>query len=87
MNTHTSNLANRKYLLSTIEKTEAPEDMPEDGNWYRYVVMYGTSEINCVKSGTLGEVTQHANDFVTNLNARSNTNYSYASRNIKTKTV
>lgn len=75
------------YCLSTVEKTAAPEDMPDDGSWYHYVVMYGASEINCVRSGTLSEVTQHANDFVTNLNARSKSNYSYATRNIKPKTA
>jgi len=87
MSTQTNNIADKKYCLSIVEKTEAPEDMPEDGNWYRYIVMYGASEIKCVRAGTLSEVTEHANDFVANLNARSKTNYSYASRNIKTKTV
>ena len=77
----------KKYCLSIVEKTEAPEDMKEDGNWYRYIVMYGASEINCVRAGTLSEVTEHANDFVASLNARSMSSHSYASRKIKTKTV
>jgi len=77
----------KKYYLATIEETDPPDDMP-DGNWYHYVVMYGDSEINCVRAGTLKEVTGHAEAFVENLNARSTIGYSnYATRNTKAKTV
>lgn len=87
MNPHANNDSIKiKYSLTSVEKTEAPKDMPK-GNWYHYVVMYGNSRINCVRAGTLKEVTQHAIDFVENLNARATMSYSnYATRHAPIKT-
>jgi len=71
------------YRLANIEKTDPPEGMPE-GNWYHYVVEYGNSTMNCIRSGTLTEVTEHAEAFVENLNSRSAIGYSsYAARKTK----
>ena len=85
MNSETNNNGVKKYSLVTVEITPPPEDMPE-GNWFRYIVSYGDSNINCVRCGTLKEVTRHAEDFVENLNARSTTGYSgYAARSTKAK--
>ena len=87
MNSETNNDSVKKYHLTTVEKTPPPENMPE-GDWYRYVVSYGDSKINCVRGGTLKEVTCHAEDFVENLNARSTMSYSgYAARSTKAKTT
>jgi len=87
MNSETNNNSIKRYYLVTVEETPPPQDMPE-GDWYRYVVSYGDSEINCVRGGTLKEVTLHAEDFVKNLNIRSTMNYSgYAARSTKTKTT
>lgn len=86
MDSQINDISERKYCLTTIEKTEPPEDMPE-GNWYHYTVMYGSKEISCVRAGTLKEVTQHAEDFVENLNSRSTMSYSnYSTHNNKAKT-
>ena len=87
MNSETNKNAVKKYSLLTVEETPPPEDMPE-GNWFRYVVSYGDSKINCVRGGTLKEVTHHAENFVENLNARSTMGYSgYAARSTKAKTT
>ncbi len=87
MNSETNNNGVKRYYLTTVEKTPPPEDMPE-GDWYRYVVSYGNSKMNCVRGGTLKEVTRHAEDFVENLNARSTMSYSgYAARSTKAKTT
>jgi len=86
MNSEANNNGANIYHLDTVEKTPPPQDMPE-GDWFRYVVSYGNSKINCVRGGTLKEVTQHAEEFVENLNARSVTGYSgYAARSTKAKT-
>ncbi len=74
----------RTYRLANIEKTDPPEGMPE-GNWYHYVVEYGESSMNCIRGGTLTEVTEHAEAFVESLNSRSAIGYSsYAARKTKT---
>jgi len=87
MHSHSNDLSSRKYCLTSIEKSDPPADMPS-GNYCQYVVMYGDSAINCVRAGTLKEVTLHAEDFVKNLNSRSTMSYSnYAPRNNKNKTA
>jgi hypothetical protein len=85
MNSETNKNSVKKYYLVAVENTPPPVDMPE-GDWFRYVVSYGDSEINCVRCGTLKEVTSHAEDFVENLNLRTTTGYSgYAARSTKAK--
>jgi hypothetical protein len=87
MNSESNRNVVKKYYLTTVEKTLAPEDMPE-GDWYRYVVSYGDSKMNCFRGGTLKDVTRYAEDFVENLNARSTMSYSgYAARTTKAKTT
>lgn len=81
MNAQThSNDVNAMYRLTLIEPTSPPEGMPE-GDWCRYDVEYGDSKMNCIRAGTLKEVTQHAEAFVEELNLRSSKGYSaYAQR-------
>lgn len=87
MTSQASNTDIKQYCLTIIEKTDPPEDMPE-GSWFHYVVKYGSSEINCVRSGTLSEVTLHAQNFVENLNSRSTSSYTnYANRNTKERSA
>lgn len=57
------------YHILTIEKTTPPEGAPGT-NWHRYVIGKGNSRIEGKKSGTLNEVTQHAETFVDDLNSR-----------------
>ncbi len=72
-----------KYRVASIEKTTPPEGMP-DGDWYHYIVEYGKSTIDCIRAGSLKDVTQHAQDFVENLNTRTAKGYSsYAARKPK----
>lgn len=69
-----------KYKVLSVEKTEPPEGLPE-GLWHRYVIGQNDSKIEGFKPGTLQTVTQHAEEFAENLNARSSKGYStYSSR-------
>ncbi|MDH5765737.1 MAG: hypothetical protein OEZ38_06955 [Gammaproteobacteria bacterium] len=71
---------NVKYRLTIIEETSPPEGM-DDGDWYRYVVEDGKSAINCIREGSLKDVTEHAEAFVENLNSRTKQGFSgYAHR-------
>ncbi len=65
----------RKFSVTKIEKTDPPEGMPA-GEWYRYVIGRGTSEIQGKRPGTLESVTEHAEEFVENLNRRALLGYS-----------
>lgn len=58
-----------RYQLESIKEIDTPESMPE-GNWCRCVIGRGTSTIVCIRSGTLEEVTQHAEDYANDLNSR-----------------
>lgn len=70
-----------KYRVESVEKTPAPEGMPE-GNWYRYVIGAGPSRIEGLKPGTLKAVTAHAETVVDDLNSRtSRAKVSYAAGN------
>ena len=64
---------NLKYVVETVEKT-TPPDGTTKGNWHRYVVAQGTSKIVGKKTGTLRDVTKHAEDFAENLNSRTGKN-------------
>lgn len=59
-----------KYNVMNIEKIKTPEGMIGD-NWYQYVVGQGSSEIKGLTTGTLNQVTEHANNIVDDLNDRS----------------
>ena len=58
-----------EYQVISIEKT-TPPDGASDDNWHRYVIGKGKSRIEGKKSGSLFEVTQHAETFVEDLNSR-----------------
>jgi hypothetical protein len=58
-----------EYHVLTIEKTTPPEGASND-NWHRYVIGKGTSRIEGKTSGSLYEVTRHAEIFVDDLNSR-----------------
>ncbi len=69
-----------KYRVLSVEKTEPPEGMSGD-NWHRYVIEHGSSTIEGIRSGTLKDVTQHAETFAEDLNLRMNSRGStYAPR-------
>lgn len=58
-----------EYQVLTIEKTTPPNGASDD-NWHRYVIGKGSSRIEGKKSGSLYEVTRHAETFVDDLNSR-----------------
>lgn len=84
MSTETENTVKvNKYKVESVEKTEAPEGMPE-GNWHRYVIGQGSSRIEGLKTGTLKAVTQHAQTVAEDLNSRAGKgNSAYAARKRK----
>jgi len=72
-----------KYRVVSVEKSAPPEGMP-DGDWHRYVIGQGGSKIEGFKTGSLQTVTEHAETFAEDLNARSANGYSvYAARKRK----
>jgi hypothetical protein len=75
----------RKFNITLIEKTDPPEGMQE-GEWYRYVIGKGSSEIQGKRPGTLESVTEHVNEYIANLNQRASLGYSAYAATSKTKT-
>ena len=73
-----------EYRVVSVEKTDPPAGMPDDGDWYCYVIGHGRSKIEGVRQGSLKAVTQHAEDFAENLSTRTTKGYStYAVRKQK----
>ena len=58
-----------KYNVTSIEKIKTPEGMSGD-NWYMYIIEKGNSVMECMKSGTLKSVTEHAENAAELINAR-----------------
>jgi hypothetical protein len=72
-----------KYRVESVEKIDPPAGMPE-GDWFRYVISEGESKIEGFQPGSLYTVTQHAETFADDLNARAANGYSvYAARKKK----
>ena len=69
----------RKFNVTKIEKTDPPAGM-QAGEWYRYVIGKGSSEIQGIRSGTLQSVTEHAEEYASNLNQRATQGYTAAKR-------
>ena len=74
----------RKFNITKIEKTNAPEGIQE-GDWYRYVIGKGSSEIRGKRSGTLQSVTEHVKEYASNLNQRTARGYSAYTATKRTK--
>ncbi len=72
-----------KYVLVSVEKTDAPEGMP-GSNWHEYIIERGNSQIFGKKPGSLKQVTEHAKAMIADLNERSGipSSSTYASRQI-----
>jgi len=79
-------MPNFHYQVESIKETDPPEGMTE-GKWFSYVVGQGTSKITCIRSGTLEEITLHAESYVSDLNNRTSKGVSpYAQRSQKSTT-
>ena len=76
----------RKFNITKIEKTNPPEGIQE-GDWYRYVIGKGSSEIQGKRPGTLQSVTEHAEEYASNLNQRAAQGYSVYAATKRTKPV
>jgi len=72
-----------KYVLISVEKTDAPEGLP-GSNWHEYIIERGSSQIVGKKPGSLKVVTEHAKAMILDLNERSGvpSSSTYASRQI-----
>ncbi len=82
MITSTGSTSN-KYVLGSVESIEPPEGMPE-GDWVRYMVVYGDKIMSCIRAGTLKDVTLYAEEYVEYLNLRTSKGYStYSPRKVK----
>lgn len=80
-----SKIHGNRFQVESVEITDPPEGMP-DGNWCRYVIGQGTSKIECIRSGSLKAVTQHAEAYARDLNDRFSKGLSpYAQHHKKTK--
>jgi len=80
------NFFDRKFNITKIEKTDPPEGVQE-GDWYRYVIGKGSSEIQGKRSGTLQSVTEYAEEYASNLNQRTAQGYSAYAATKRTKPV
>lgn len=58
-----------RFQVMSVEKTAAPDGCA-DGNWYRYVIGEGNSEIVGCRQGTRRQVTRHASEYAEVLNLR-----------------
>ena len=58
-----------RYNVVKVEKTDSPAGMP-NGDWYRYVIGQGRSQIEGLKLGSLQAVTEHAQTMAEDLNSR-----------------
>ena len=57
------------YRLESVDKCAPPEGIAGD-DWYYYVIVRGISRIDGKRSGTLKEVTAHAEDLAERVNKR-----------------
>ena len=60
----------RQYFVLTVEKSGPPSGECK-GEWYKYVIAGGMSEITGIRSGTFQSVTQYAEEFAEHINERS----------------
>lgn len=68
------------YTLLAVEKIDTPDGLEGD-NWYHYVISRRNSAIEGFRSGSLKEVTRHAEQYTKDLNSRLKIGYSaYISR-------
>ena len=71
------------FEVVSIRSVGAPPGLSGD-DWFRYVISEGESKIEGFQPGSLYTVTQHAETFADDLNARAANGYSvYASRRKK----
>lgn len=61
--------ADYEYRVVRVEKRDAPAGMPA-GEWHRYVIGRGRTEIEGSRIGSLYAVTQYAETVTEDLNAR-----------------
>ena len=76
---------NHQYKVISVEKIKAPEGMAGT-NWHRYTIQKGNSIIDCKKTGTLNEVSKHAENVAEQINSRTSKGGStYAAKKKTTK--
>ena len=65
------------YTVVGVEKAEPLPSWLPDGNWHRYTIRQGRSDLNGYKEGSLNAVTRYAESVAYDLNNRS-TNGKYS---------
>ncbi|MGD8546809.1 MAG: hypothetical protein PVG50_08480 [Thiohalophilus sp.] len=66
---NTIDLSQSRYMVKTVEKTEAPDGC-EGNNWYRYVLERNGSTLVGQRRGTLSQVTRYAEELASEANSR-----------------
>ncbi len=66
---NTVDLSNNRYMVKTVEKTDAPAGC-EGNNWYRYVLERNGSTLVGQRRGTLSQVTDYAEELAREANSR-----------------
>lgn len=70
---HESDTKEESYHVVEVTKSSAPKGMTGD-DWHLYVIGRGDSVIEGKKTGTLKDVTEHAEELAERINARSDKN-------------
>lgn len=82
MNTQTKPGINRAtYTLISVEKADPLPAWLPAGNWHRYVIRQGNSDMEGYLNDSLKKVTEHAENTVADLNERSATGKYASARN------
>jgi hypothetical protein len=66
----TSSLARPRYVLISVERAEPLPAWLTAGNWYRYIIRQGSSDMKGYKTGSLESVTEYAETVAAELNER-----------------
>ena len=79
-----TNSVKPRYTLVSVEKPDPLPSWLPDGNWHRYTIRQGSSDLEGYKAGSLKTVTRYAELVAEELNNRG-TNSQYASTRSKGK--
>lgn len=69
VNDETETRIRNKFKVVSVEKTKPPAGM-DGGTWYHYEIKCAGSSLYGTRSGTLEQVTEHAEAFAEELNFR-----------------
>ena len=79
--------AERTFHLHAVEPCKAPHPESNGGRWHRYVVKNQLTTIEGYAKGTRKEVTDHANRYIVQLNAKNSGNVKAGPRKLQRRAV